>query len=363
MYRWHNALEQKLVSPVELSQDFFDVEESTEQDFLLYDKALEERYPDFISNFLNKWGVASGESLKSLRSFPENVESIVQRWPQLNRQSILYVLGGGSLGDFGGFVASILKRGIHLIHIPTTWLAALDSAHGGKNALNIPGAKNQLGTFYPAQEIWLIKRVLDDVPEKIRQQSLGEFVKMALLTPETPASFYESYDGSLQWYWAALGPLINKKLEIVGKDPYELSGDRALLNLGHTMGHVLELQYGLHHGDAVFQGLHFTLSMSVALNLLTASSEQSLRKYFCETFGHTPLNLKQQFEPMDVETFLSRLTKDKKWEAGHLAFPLLTDSSAALENMGPFGHIAVNVQPVPIEAIVAEALREGWVTE
>ena len=138
-----------------------------ETHFLLFDNNLlsgneEIEIQEFIETFPHRLGVEGGETLKNLKNFPRQLDGILKEWPQpISRNHTLVVFGGGSLGDFGGFVASILKRGVNLIHIPTTWLAAMDSAHGGKNALNVAGVKNQVGTFYPAHKVFIVKEVLN----------------------------------------------------------------------------------------------------------------------------------------------------------------------------------------------------------
>ena len=151
--------------------------------FLLYDLHLEEdpspsakdrgewvqKLHGFIQSFPHRLGVYGGEGIKDWKNFPRHLESVVERWPRpFSLLQGLVVFGGGSLGDFGGFLASILKRGIPLIHVPTTWLAAIDSSHGGKNGLNAWGGKNQLGTFYPAHKIFICKKLLEALPKTLK---------------------------------------------------------------------------------------------------------------------------------------------------------------------------------------------------
>ena len=130
-----------------------------ENHFLLYDEALEKVNSEelgvktFISSFPHRLGLKGGEAVKEFKDYPKKLDLILKNWPQpIHRNQNLIVFGGGSLGDFGGFTASIIKRGLGLIHIPSTWISAMDSAHGGKTALNREGIKNQIGTFYPAKK-------------------------------------------------------------------------------------------------------------------------------------------------------------------------------------------------------------------
>ena len=138
--------------------------------------------PPFIDQFEHKLGLKGGESLKAFKDFPKNLEQILKKWPQpISRSQTMVILGGGSLGDFGGFAASVIKRGVNLIQIPSTWLSAMDSAHGGKTALNLNGIKNQVGSFYPAQKVYIIRDLLETVPVEIKEQSFGELIKMGLI--------------------------------------------------------------------------------------------------------------------------------------------------------------------------------------
>ena len=93
----------------------------------------------------------------------------------------LVSFGGGSIGDLSGFVASIYKRGVPLIHIPTTWLSALDSAHGGKNALNFSKVKNLVGTYYFPEQVYIVKEILNQLPEEREREAYGEVLKMAIV--------------------------------------------------------------------------------------------------------------------------------------------------------------------------------------
>ncbi|MNS95867.1 3-dehydroquinate synthase [compost metagenome] len=187
------------------------------------------------------------------------------------------MVGGGSVGDFGGFVASIFKRGVRLVHIPSTWLAAIDSAHGGKTGLNVGGMKNQIGTFYPAAETWIVKSLLITQPEARAFEAYSELLKIALIGGGSfwnKLSREKHVDGEL--IWAFLPQAIAGKLAIVKKDPEEKSGLRHVLNLGHTVGHILESQFELPHGVAINYGLSFALQWSEARGLMNGKTSQTL---------------------------------------------------------------------------------------
>ncbi|MBS1969473.1 MAG: hypothetical protein JSU04_04165 [Bdellovibrionales bacterium] len=242
---------------------------------LIYDRIFD-RHPKvagWVKQFPVRYAVASGEELKSLRKFPQHMEAILEKTHSFSSRKLkIVVLGGGSVGDFGGFVASIYKRGVELVHIPSTWLSAMDSAHGGKTALNARGAKNQIGTFYPAKDIYLIKPLLLAQPEERGFEALGELIKMALLSGGSlfaKLNRVSSLNGAT--LWKLLPDVVREKYKIVAKDPEEKKGLRHLLNFGHTMGHVVEAHYGLPHGVAVLAGLQFALEWSYQKGFMSQS--------------------------------------------------------------------------------------------
>lgn len=224
---------------------------------LVYDLRLERVLPDFQKfrkGFAFSYPVKAGEELKSLSNFPKHVEALLQKTDGF--AGITFVsLGGGSVGDFVGFIASVYKRGARLIHIPTTWLAALDSSHGGKTGLNVGSRKNQIGTFYPASEVHLVQDILERQPQKLTSDAMGELVKIAMI--QGGALWNDLGNGAT--LWEVLPKAILAKLKVVKRDPYETQGQRRILNLGHTLGHVLEIEMGLSHGAAVAQGIFFAL--------------------------------------------------------------------------------------------------------
>jgi 3-dehydroquinate synthase len=174
-----------------------------------------------------------------------------------SRRMTIVVAGGGSVGDFGGFVASVFKRGVRLVNVPTTWLAAMDSSHGGKNGLNVAGAKNQIGRIHQPAETLVIKSFLIGQPDERAIEAAGEALKMAMLQgqPRNLKLIDDQPVGPV--LWKALPGIVRGKLRIVAKDPNEESGYRHLLNLGHTMGHVFEAGLKLPHGLAVAYGVAF----------------------------------------------------------------------------------------------------------
>jgi 3-dehydroquinate synthase len=235
---------------------------------LLYDRVLDDN--KWFEQFPYRIALESGESLKDLRRFPEHMENILRMVEQIPERPLQVIaIGGGSLGDFAGFVASILKRGVELIQIPSTWLAAMDSAHGGKNALNVSHIKNQIGTFHFPSKIYLIQELLISQPRERIEDAYGEALKISLIEGK---ELWKKFANIKNWtaieLWKILPRLIEAKYKVIRRDPFERKGLRHILNLGHTLGHVFEAETGLSHGRAVLQGLGFALRWSQKRNLL-----------------------------------------------------------------------------------------------
>jgi 3-dehydroquinate synthase len=248
------------------------------QSLLIYDKVLlkNSSFRKFKKFFKQSYAVQSGEGLKSLSKFSYHVEKILEMTSQLQKPIRIVAAGGGSVGDFSGFLASTIKRGVDLVHVPTTWLAAIDSAHGGKTALNVKGYKNQIGSFHPAKEIFLIKSFLQSQNQKQIDDALGEVLKVSMLAG---GRLFKKTSQLEAWgpddLWKLLPELIKAKYAIVDKDPLEKIGIRHLLNLGHTVGHLVETQAKMSHGTAVMYGLGFSLQWSLKEKIL-----QNQKNYF-----------------------------------------------------------------------------------
>lgn len=248
---------------------------------LIYDEILPKKSQEFkvwLKKFALTYPVAAGEKLKSIDHFAGHMHQIVKLAEKCSsRKLTLVVVGGGSVGDFGGFVASVLKRGVGLVHIPSTWLAALDSAHGGKTALNVGAAKNQVGSFYPANKVFLVKSLLMAQPTARAFEAFGELLKISWIAGGPlwkRLSRETSVDSEVLWKY--LKPAIQSKMAVVAQDPEEKSGHRHILNLGHTVGHVLESYYDIPHGIAINYGLDFALRWSLHKRIIKAADYEQI---------------------------------------------------------------------------------------
>jgi len=282
----------------------------------------------WLKKFSKVYRVEAGETLKQLDAFPHHMEQILKLSDSLSLKRLKIVaVGGGSLGDFAGFVASILKRGVGLVHIPTTWLAALDSSHGGKTALNVAQTKNQIGTFYSAESVLLIRTVLMGQPKVRGVEAMGELVKMAFLSNKRWVSAFLRSDligNELLWKFLIDG--VVEKYDVVERDPYEKRGDRRILNLGHTFGHIIESYYGLPHGRAVMVGLNFAIKFSMKKKLLTQKGYERVTMAL-EKFGNQEdLLLVKKSGKINKRDFTTLALRDKKRKGkGDVIFIFLRD--------------------------------------
>lgn len=269
--------------------------------------------------------ITAGEELKQLKSFERHLNQILKISSRLQAKNITFVgVGGGSVGDFVGFVASTFKRGSPLIHIPSTWLSAVDSAHGGKTALNIGHFKNQIGTFYPAQKVILCRPLLLTQPTERTHDAMGELIKTGLLAGGSLwAQLSKEKTFTSKKLWSYLPKLIDYKYQIVLQDPLEKNGLRALLNFGHTYGHAFELYYKIPHGHAVNLGLRMALEFSVHRKVMMS---ETLNELYA-----TPLLTHYLAQTSELKSYLRRpkkiiqiLSQDKKLsQKGHLHFIFL----------------------------------------
>lgn len=241
--------------------------------FILADSNLSKHYlEDVVEAFdtnapIITHSITGGEKIKTLQE-AENLYLKLNN-AVADRGTVMVCLGGGTITDLGGYVASTYKRGIDLILLPTTLLAMVDAAIGGKNGVNLSTPqghlKNQIGTFYSPKFIGLNTTWLDSLPERELRSGKSEMIKHSLLLGEQ-GYIEQILDTDIN----DLRELINKsaqiKQNIVDRDPKE-NGARAQLNLGHTVAHALETIAAkngkdLRHGEAVAWGLAFSLKAS-----------------------------------------------------------------------------------------------------
>lgn len=325
-----------------------------EKILIVYDKRLQKN--DVIAKWLKEFSftypVSSGEKLKDVYTFSSHLKKIFKMITPFSARSLCVVgLGGGSLGDFAGFLSSVLKRGVPLVHIPSTLLAAMDSAHGGKTALNVGEFKNQVGSFYPADAVLIVKSLFEGLPPLQIQSASGELAKMALLAGGNLfARFNSEFKVDLESIWALLPQVIEAKYKVVEKDPFERLGERQVLNFGHTLGHALESYYGLAHGVAVGEGLIFALSWSEHQGFLRGEEPRHLIGVLEERLGFLgPRKFAKANRPMSRNKLAKLVAEDKKMtDTRHVSFVFLEKAGV------PFRKV------VTLESLLTETQRQGW---
>ncbi|MGE5182400.1 MAG: 3-dehydroquinate synthase, partial [Acidobacteriota bacterium] len=263
--------------------------------------------------------IEPGEASKSFATYERLCNELVARG--LDRHSTILALGGGVVGDLAGFVAATLFRGIDIIQVPTTLVAMTDSAIGGKTAIDLPAGKNLVGAFHQPKAVEVNLATLATLPERERRAGFGELWKYALLDgPE----LWRAIDACTAWATSG-GPAppelrdviracVAYKAQIVSRDERERTGHRALLNLGHTIGHAIESDSGMHHGEAVGLGLVAAARVSAALGLARPELEAEIVAALQRT------GLPSGVEPYLRDDVLARVGVDKKRVADKVRF-------------------------------------------
>lgn len=219
--------------------------------------------------------VKHGEGSKSFATAETVCEQLMAH--SMTRSDVLIALGGGVIGDLGGFVASIALRGIALIQIPTTLLSQVDSSVGGKTAVNLASGKNLVGTFYQPRLVLIDTDTLDTLPPREIACGMGEIIKYAAIRDAKLAE--ELADGSFSMQ-DVIARCCAIKARIVEGDEHD-HGERMLLNFGHTLGHAVENYYGygtLSHGAAVAAGMCMMTDYSERIGTTAPGTAAALRK-------------------------------------------------------------------------------------
>lgn len=247
------------------------------------------------------------------------------------RNTTLVALGGGVIGDMGGFAAACYQRGMPFIQVPTTLLSQVDSSVGGKTAINHPMGKNMVGAFYQPKLVLADLSTLDTLPDRELKAGLAEVIKYGLI--RDPVFFVwleENLEKLLTRDKAALAYAVHRsctnKAEVVAADERE-SGERALLNLGHTFGHAIEtgLGYGEWlHGEAVAAGTLIAAELSCRMGWIDAGSVARIEKVFVRA------GLPVRGPGLGAAQYLELMSHDKKVLDGKLRLVLLREIGKAV---------------------------------
>jgi 3-dehydroquinate synthase len=264
-----------------------------------------------------------GEQFKTLTYLDRIFDALLAK--KFSRNATLIALGGGVIGDMGGFAAACYQRGIAFIQVPTTLLAQVDSSVGGKTGVNHPLGKNMIGAFYQPQCVIADANVLDTLDDRQLSAGLAEVIKYGLIRdPEFLQWLEINMPQLLARDKQALAYAIERscanKAEVVGEDEFE-SGVRATLNLGHTFGHAIETGSGYGHylhGEAVAIGTCFAADLSRRLGWLNDADVQRVQNIF--KAANLPITPPAE---MTTEQYVDLMAVDKKNVDGKIRVILL----------------------------------------
>jgi len=306
-------------------------------------------YGRTISSSLKKSGfsvkifeVPDGEKSKSAKVAFDLIEKIALY--DVMKRPFVVALGGGVIGDLAGYVAAAYKRGIPYIQVPTTFLAQIDSAIGGKVAIDLPIGKNLVGAFYQPKMVFSDVSVLGTLSDRQIKNGLAEAVKYGIISDRKLFDLIDKncdklIDLDLKILEKVVAKCSSIKARVVSQDEKETKGLRAILNFGHTIGHAVEtaVKYNVYqHGEAVALGMRVAAEISYKLGMLEKKDVELINKVI--TNVGLPLKIKKA-QQSDI---LRIMQHDKKFITGKNRFVLATN----------IGKVKV-VEGVPMQAIKA----------
>ncbi len=301
---------------------------------IITDDKVKDLYADEVVSVLKEAGLncevfsfKSGEESKNLDVIRDALGFLIEH--NFKRDDVLIALGGGVTGDMTGFIAAVYLRGIDFIQVPTTLLSQVDSSIGGKTGVDYQGFKNMVGAFKMPKLVYTNLSVLDTLDGRQYYSGMAEVIKDALLGDEEfyvwlINNLYEIHDKEKE----TLIELVYKsnliKKDIVERDPFE-KGDRALLNLGHTLGHAIEKykDFKLAHGECVALGTVCAAYISKQRKLITNDEYYEIRDMM------VPFNLPITIDDIDPEKIVDLTANDKKAVKGGIKFVLLKKAGEA----------------------------------
>ena len=329
--------------------------------FIVTDSAVGALYSRPLQDALVEGGfqprvytVAAGEASKSFACFQGIIDWLVEQ--KAEQKEAILALGGGVVGDLAGFVASCYQRGVPLVQVPTTLLAQVDSAIGGKTGINHPLGKNLIGAFYQAKLIYADPAFLLTLPERVYREGWAEIIKYAMILDAELFAILEEQTGALlardaRLLSAIIARCIRMKMDIVQRDERD-GGLRNILNYGHTFGHALEAitEYGRWlHGEAVAIGMEVAARIAVVSGLLSQEDAQRQRNLL------QAFDLPVQCAGIDMEAALQAMQRDKKVRAGTMRWVLAT----GIGHAEVFGNIDTTLVREAISVVCSPGDRDG----
>lgn len=293
-----------------------------------------------------------GESTKSFKHLASLCDDLISQ--RIERSDLIVALGGGVIGDLTGFAAAIVRRGLDYVQVPTSLLSQVDSSVGGKTAIDSPQGKNLIGAFHQPVLVIADTALLDTLPEREFRSGYAEVAKYGLLGD---AAFFAWLEANWRDVFAggparehAIATSCRAKAAIVARDERE-TGDRMLLNLGHTFGHALEADAGysdrLLHGEAIAIGMALAFEFSARRGLLPmAEAERAIRHLAAVGL---PTRMSDVAGGVSgVDRLMTLIAQDKKVSRGKLTFILVHAIGNAF--------VAKDVDAADVRAFLAEKL-------
>ncbi len=303
--------------------------------FVVTDKAVA---PLLLDTLLSGIPPGSDSIVLPIGEQEKHIKSVEKIWAAMHdakcdRKSVVINLGGGVIGDVGGFAASTYMRGVDFLNIPTTLLSQVDASIGGKNGFNFSGIKNLIGTFNQPLGIIIDPQTLGTVPKRELLSGFAEIIKHGLIWDKT---YFEQVTAKkpLDYTQEELTDIIARscqiKADIVQSDTNE-EGVRKLVNFGHTVGHAIEalslnLGTSMVHGEAISVGMVVEADISQRMNLLPVTDMPTIKQAFVN--AGLPVSTKVS----GITTVQEKMKSDKKNENGNVNFTLLTGIGHAVFN-------------------------------
>jgi 3-dehydroquinate synthase len=300
--------------------------------------------------------VEEGEGSKTYAGLEQVGEALIAA--RIERNDLVIALGGGVVGDLAGFAAAILRRGVDFVQVPTSLLAQVDSSVGGKTGINSPRGKNLLGAFHQPILVVADTAVLDTLSPRQFRAGYAEVAKYGVLGDEAFFTWLEANHAGIFTGGAArehaIATSCRAKAAIVARDERE-TGERALLNLGHTFGHALEAATGfsdrLFHGEGVAVGTVLAAEFSAQLGMINEADAARIRHHLARvglpTYLQDIAGFAQEGLP-DADALMALMAQDKKVKRGRLTFILLEAVGRAV--------IAPDVEPALVRDFLARKL-------
>jgi 3-dehydroquinate synthase len=300
--------------------------------------------------------VEEGEVSKTYAGLEKVSEALIAA--RIERNDLVIALGGGVVGDLAGFAASILRRGVDFVQVPTSLLAQVDSSVGGKTGINSPQGKNLLGAFHQPVLVIADTSVLDTLSPRQFRAGYAEVAKYGVLGDEAFFTWLEANHADIFSGGAArehaIATSCRAKAAIVSRDERE-NGERALLNLGHTFGHALEAATGfsdrLFHGEGVSVGMVLAAEFSAQLGMIAEADAACVERHLASVGLPTHLQDIAGFAQeglADADALMALMAQDKKVKRGKLTFILLQAVGRAV--------VANDVEPALVRDFLQQKL-------